>query len=133
VTFYLILSYIEEIIHNLSTNLRVHINDNLFSFPGLTATDDLLSLIKLMISRSPDNSIAASVVFNATQWPCTLGNITCPRGFVLDASNSVCYFVLPDLTSGYSDILCPESTLVQFYNDAEINGFVNLLKSGLLF
>lgn len=83
-----------------------------------------------MISRSPENSIAASVVFNATKWPCTFNNGTCPQDFVMDASNSICYLVLTELTSRNSDNLCPESTIVQFYNDAEIIGFVNILKSG---
>ncbi len=41
--------------------------------------------------------------------------------------------ILFKLITGYSDILCPESTIIQFFNDAEINGFVNLLRSGLLF
>jgi hypothetical protein len=39
-------------------------------FPGLTASDDVLSVMRLMMSKSPDTAIAANVALDGGFNPC---------------------------------------------------------------
>ena len=83
-----------------------------------------------MASKNPDSSNAASVAFDDFQQPCGYNNFTCPQGFFMDSVNSICYMILSNLTANNNPPLCPVSTLIQFQNDAEVDGFIQLLNQG---
>ena len=85
-----------------------------------------------MTSRNPDNSNSAAIAFDSLQQPCGYNNFTCPQGFAMDSVNFICYMILPNSIANVNPAsVCPAtsySTLIQFYNDAEIDGFFQLLK-----
>ncbi len=89
-----------------------------------------MGFIKLFATKNPDTYISTSIALSDTQLPCGHNNFICPNGFVLDTINSICYKILPNLVANSDDSLCTSSTLIQFYNDAEIDGFIQLLESG---
>ena len=103
-----------------------------FSFPGLNASEDVLSFIKLLTSKNPDNSNIVKFAYEIARQPCGRNYISCPQGYVLDSVNYICYLVKNDLTTQFSTTpICPPSyTLIQFYNDAEVDGFIQLIKTG---
>ena len=123
----------------------------LFSFPGLTPRDDVLGLLKLLSSISPDLTIAAQVAFDGGYDPCNnatffLGqdskrkkreNIAlCDPGFVADDANGYCYINM-DSQGGsqtfsrgkeYCNTLSAE--LLSFEKDAQVEGFLKLFSLG---
>ena len=111
----------------------------LFSFPGLTPDDDILSLLKFLNSKNPDNDIAAQIAINKKFDPCIDASTSklltkCDDGFVPDYVNGYCYRVHPiqkDLNEG--DFECDfdyQAEMIQFETNGAVDGFISLLKSG---
>ncbi len=91
----------------------------------------MLSFIKLLNSKNPDKSNMVKFSYEDARKPCGYNVFTCPQDFVMDSVNSICYMILKNLTSYYSTSPpCPSSSLIQFSNDTEVEGFIQLLKSG---
>jgi hypothetical protein len=85
-----------------------------------------------LTSRNPDSLNSATIAFDTFQKPCGYTNLTCPKGFTMDPLNSICYMIISNLTAFNNAPICPTSTMIQFRNDEEIDGFFQLLKLGLL-
>ena len=117
------------------------------SFPGLNANDtfnDLMNLLKLLTSQSPDAQIVAQIALEGGYDPCanTSGakrkkrsaSSLCDEGFSADNTNRICY-KSTGISQYQSDgiFTCNNNfngDLVVFYNDSFAQGFLPILKSG---
>jgi hypothetical protein len=122
-----------------------------FSFPGLTPTDDVLGLLKLLSSIRPDLAIAAQIAFDGGYDPCNnatffLGLDTkrkkrailqiCDKDFVADEDNGYCYLNSQNIKGPQTFLVGQEyctnhsADLLTFENDAQVVGFLQLYSSG---
>ena len=69
-----------------------------FRFPGIKQTDNVLDLLRLMISKNPDNELAAKIIYNRGYNPCeTFSDYDdfwsllneCPDDFVRDIAGNI--------------------------------------------
>jgi hypothetical protein len=115
-----------------------------FSFPGFSTDDNILSFLKLMTSKNPDNDIEANIVFEGGYKPCNgdsksgnQGDLTaagCDPGYLSDTESMYCYMVLPDLMTYLSgDDMCltySNGTILYFENDNQVRSFHKILSTG---
>ena len=99
-----------------------------------------------MTAKNPDADIAASVALDGGYNPCDNSSFYsqkrrkrqtsngCDSGFIPDTTNDLCYMALTNLD--YLDdgaTTCQSlngAELLYFETDAEVQGFLNILKSG---
>ena len=113
----------------------------LFSFPGITANDTILELLKLMAQRDPnldiESSIATSSIFDPCKYDLLRKNeifTGCENGSIPDLEEKYCYKVLPK-TNNFEDgqFDCEDiydSNLIQFDNNEAVLGFLAILDKG---
>ena len=70
-----------------------------FRFPGLKAKDDVASVLGLLLSYDPSNTIKAKVSLAGgfQLVDCKSVDVeskSCPEGFVIDTENNYCYMAL---------------------------------------
>ena len=117
------------------------------SFPGLNSNDtfdELMNLLKLLTSQSPDAQIVAQIALEGGFDPCANSSggkrkkrstqSLCAEGFSADTTNRICY-KSTEISQYQSDgiFTCNnyyDADLVMFYNDSYAQGFLALLKSG---
>lgn len=114
-------------------------------FPGLTADDMIIPMIKLLNSKNPNLQIAISGALEKYSTVCNKedfieqfrnkNNYLCDDGFTLDKKTLKCYFVLQYMNNGDSinSIDCPMmgAQSLTFNNDNDLEGFLGLLQEGL--
>ncbi len=113
----------------------------LFSFPGLSTTDDILDLLKLISSNHPDLTIAAQVALDGGYDPCNNKTFhlskekkrefiePCDPGFVLDSNNELCYTQMQEdasIQTGKDFCSSLSAEILTFVNDVQIQGFLQL-------
>ncbi len=116
----------------------------MFSFPGLFRSDDILSLLNLMSSKSPFDDIAAKIVLDGGYDVCKkfppndvfwINNVGCDYGFIPDATNGYCYTVLStleNLDDGESGCKIQyDAELLLFDTKSQVEGFIKLVRSGI--
>ncbi len=116
------------------------------SFPGIVPKDNILSLLKLMASKNPNNDIAAQIALKGGYDPCPvfrLGgafwdeNEGCDPDFIPDYANGYCYKVLPELASlDDGENNCEyyyDAEMVLFESNKQVNGLISLIKSGTIY
>ena len=106
----------------------------------------MVSLLKLMSSRNPDNDILSEIAYSGQMDPCqefsetdafwtSFGVGGCDDGFVPDKDGLFCYKALPErMTRDDGDENCHDAfdaELMLFENEASILAFAPLFKSGL--
>ena len=114
-----------------------------FSFPGVLPNDDIISLLKIMSSKSPVNEIAAQIALDGGYNPCykLYGNesfwndhVGCEPGFVSDHAKEYCFKVLPDLenmSDGKSK--CKDNSaaeMVLFDSNSQVLHLLDLTQKG---
>ena len=107
------------------------------AIPGFTVNEPADKVAPLLISRNPDASISSSAIFS-TNISCNAYNMsslpTCEPGFVLDPISSWCFQVLDQERNFWqaSDAcLVLGSELVEFENDLDVKGLIQLLQTGM--
>ena len=103
-----------------------------FRFTGLSRSDDILSYLKLIMSRNPDAYIDATMISYSTDTTYCEKTASCGNGFVLDPVNFICYKTISIKRSYSESHLCgvDGAGFPNFNNDAEIDGFLSIIKSG---
>jgi len=113
--------------------------------PGLLPSDPLPFMSMLMSSKRPDaliKSLVYSGKFNLCQnkLPSNLTNLepSCDPGFVLDGTTGLCYKVLNNQSNFWEakSKACSEiagANLLEFEQDSQVKGFLNLVQSGKTF
>ena len=104
----------------------------MFSFPGLLASDDILSFLALLSSKNPDEFMASQILKLTRGIACENDQISCKLGYILDPVNSICYKVIQSIKSLNDQPICEDSFAVpiSFNNDAAVEGFLSLIQSG---
>ena len=117
----------------------------LFRFPGIIRPDKIIDLLSLLSSKDPDNEIATQIILDGGYDPCdTLGKKSksfwkelegCGAGFIPDPVNGYCYKLIPEmkLNLDEGEKYCEmnyDADLILFYSNAEVDGFLNIFKSG---
>jgi hypothetical protein len=118
----------------------------LISFPGILPKDDILSLLKLMASKNPQNDIAANILIDGGYDPCRkfpdnstfwTNKIGCDPGFTADDKSGYCYMLLPNKENIQDgDKYCKnyyDAELVSFDTSSEVNGFLKLFTEGIIY
>ena len=115
-----------------------------FSFPGIDPKDDILSLLKLMVSKNPMNDIDSKIALNGGYDPCTnffgnesfwTENAGCEPGFVPDKNNVYCYKVLSKLENfNNGKQICKynyKAEMVLFHSNLEVKGLIKIILQGV--
>jgi hypothetical protein len=111
--------------------------------------DDVIGMIKLLVSKNPDADIAAIVALEGGFNPCantsaaaaTTGRrkrstvAECDPGFVADDVNKYCYYahynLLPMRDSfDFCKAFNPDSELLYFENDNQVIGLLSMVSGG---
>ena len=137
----------EHLFAGLNTQQPIKNSHCICSFPGLNANDtfdELMNLLKLLTSQSPDAQIVAQIALEGGYDPCANSSgakrkkrstsSLCDEGFSADNTNRICY-KSTGISQYQSDgiVTCNNNyngDLVVFYNDSFAQGFLPLLKSG---
>jgi len=117
---------------------------DIFRFPGLLRSDDILSLLHLMASKSPIDAIAAKIVLDGGYDVCQKfpendifwSNIVgCDLGFIPDHDNGYCYTVLSTFENfDNGESTCEiqyDAELLLFDTNSQVEGFIELIRSGI--
>jgi hypothetical protein len=90
------------------------------------------------LSKDPSSTIRSQASLDGGYKLCTEAqflakNYTCREGFVGDLRNRMCYKVL-DVVSNETigNDLCKPDLVLSFTKDEEVEGFMNLLKTGTI-
>ena len=108
----------------------------LLRFPGAIPSDNVINLLKLFMSKEPNSTIRSQVSLEGGYNLCTEAqflskNYTCRKGFVSDSRNRNCYKVLNIVTNEtVGNNSCNPNSLLSFTKDREVEGFMDLLKTG---
>jgi len=122
---------------NVHTNSITKIQ-TYFRFPGAKATDDFPRLFNLFLSKDADSSIRSQVAFFGGYDTCsrekTIANKKSKcieNNYVWCEENLGCYEVLNVSTNFmYGFIHLCNRSIIGFQNGADVEAFINLIKSG---
>jgi hypothetical protein len=116
--------------------------NNLFCrFPGVNSSVNILTLLKLFLSKDPNTTITVQTALFGGYATCEKdlilerigkNEIACDEGYTFDPVSTRCYIV-PDIISNdfiEGCIHASGSDFVQFDSDEEVGGFMDMLTSG---
>ena len=109
-----------------------------YSYPGLLASDDIEAVMASLVSPNPTNTLKGKLGlaggFHAMGCNVVRDEAkACLDGFSVDAKNNYCYIVLENASAkstGADACLDFQASLLELRNGAEVNGLLNLLKTG---
>jgi hypothetical protein len=116
-----------------------YLNQNLLRFPGAQSSDDMINLLKLLLSKDPDSSIRTEVALSGGYELCSIeksidnNRKKCTESnYVWSEENLRCFFVSNvtfKLTNNFNSP-CKQS-LIDFQNDIDVAALINLTRSGV--
>ena len=91
------------------------------------------------MSKDPNSTIRSQVSLDGGYKLCTEAqflakNYKCRQGFVGDLKNRMCYKVLDIVTNEtIGNALCSPDSVLSFTKDEEVDGFMDLLRTGIIY